>query len=252
MAKKKKQYNLAPFVKFVVPIVLIVALICGVYQGVYSFLTKSKLFTIQTVMIDPSLHFIEEKDFRRLKGKNIFTVNLKELQKKIAFKYPRVTQLRIVRHFPSQISIDAKQRAPFAQALIKGKMLTFDKEGIILSLINKRNSKLPYVNGIPSSRQKLNLGFSLSGKEIRTALRIIKAFHENSTLSSYAIESIQINNFSQIEVMLSNHLKIYFDQYQIKRKTKELAFMLSRERMNPDETNYIDLRFKEPIIGKKN
>ena len=51
--------------------------------------------------------------------------------------------------------------------------------------------------------------------------------------------------------MLSSDLNIMIDKDGVNRKLKLLPLVLSQNKIDVKEIKYIDLRFQEPLIGKK-
>lgn len=252
MAKKKKSITIHPSaVKlfFVVILSLVVGL--GICKGVVHLLTHSDYFKIKAVIIDPSLAFIDRKDFADLTGKNIFTVDLSKMYRKFSFNYPQVSQLKIIRQFPNQLYVAAKERVPVAQAKIHSRYYTFDSKGVVLSSAAKQDNNLPIVIGVELDKSRVNLGLPINNPQLQAALQILSSYRENKDLQPYQVNSISVENLSKMLLVLSNKLEVIVDREKIDQKFHILGFVLSQGKLNMNEVKYIDLRFKEPIIGKK-
>ena len=63
--------------------------------------------------------------------------------------------------------------------------------------------------------------------------------------------NIHVDNLLKIYFHLSNGLQVIVDQERIDQKIKLLAFVLAQKKIDLEQTKYIDLRFKEPVLGKK-
>lgn len=83
------------------------------------------------------------------------------------------------------------------------------------------------------------------------AIAVIKAFRESKGLANFSIKKIDVTNLSAMEMTISNDLKIMVDRENLAMKMQMLGILLSKDDFNPAEIKYVDLRFKEPIIGKK-
>ena len=251
MAKRKKSPISLAAVKIF--IVIILALTVGVFlcQRMFYLLTHSKYFSIQMVMLDSSLSFIDKNDFANLSGKNIFTLDLNKIQRHLGFKYPQVSDLRVVRKFPNQIHIQAKPRFPAAQVQSSSKILTLDERGIVLASSDKKDEKLPYISVPHDNYPRYKLGLPLGSSEHRVGLDIINSFKINRALSSYAISQIDIESLSKIDVYLSNKLHVILDASKVEQKMRMLGIILAQGQVDLKEVKYIDLRFKEPIVGKR-
>jgi len=250
MAKRKKA-SAQPFgVK--VAGVAVISLIIGsvLYYQTVNFMYQSKYFKIKAVELESSLSFIRKKDLEKIKGKSIFSIDIAKIQKKLSYKYPQVSQLSVKRQFPDTIILEAKERMPFAQLMVKAKTLILDDYGVVLSSISRQNDMLPRIEGF-SVNSSYKLGMPLRGKDVHVALRVLRKFQENNLFSTYRVSLINVENLSQINLQLSNQLNIIVDQDRISEKIEMLGHLLSRGKIDIKETKYIDLRFKEPILGKK-
>lgn len=250
MARKKK-LKISPYAKYMFIGALAIGLGFIVINRTQYLFTHVDYFKVRSVTIDPSLQFVNKRDFRGLMGKNIFTIDLKAVQRKLNYKYPQAARLKVIKRFPGQISVLAKQRIPYAQLKIQSKTVVLDKEAIILLMSEEKDKKLPSIVGAKLNNPKLVLGMPLRGSDIWLTLKIIKLFKANSSLASYSIKGINIENLSKIHFTLSNQLNVIIDRDKIAQKIRVLGVVLAQDRLDLKDVKYIDLRFKEPIIGKK-
>ena len=227
-------------------------LIAGIliYQA-RGFLTQSKYFQVRSVIIDPSLAFIQKDDLMTLKGKNIFQVDLKRFQKSLSRKYPEITALKVSRRFPNQIQLLARKRHPFVQTKVRNRLVTLDNQAVILSTTNGRNRRLPVVKGVEKLEQRLYLGSTLQSPQLATALAVIQAKRNNEQLSAYHVEEVDVQNLSNIHLLLSKKLLVILDKDRLPQKMRNLSLVLNQTHIELKDIKYIDLRFKDPIIGKK-
>lgn len=250
--RKKTPVSISPTAAKTVG-VIILSLAIGIFlcQRILTYLTTSDYFSIKAIVIDSSLSFIDDRALANLKGKNIFEVDLKQFHRHLATRYPQVSDLRVVRQFPNQIHLQAKARYPFAQIQAGSKVLTLDEKGIVLSSSSLKNQKLPFIVVAQNTYRDFVLGATLAGEDHNVGLDIIKSFKFTHALSTYNIEQIDIESLSKINVSLSNKLYVIFDANKIDEKVKVLGLILAQGKVDPKEAKYVDLRFKEPIVGKK-
>ncbi len=248
---RKKQFKIPLYVKVILIGLFFVGVSIVIVNRTRHVFSHMDYFRIQSVSIDPSLQFINKRDLNNIIGKNIFTIDLKGVQRRLDYKYPQASQLKISRIFPDQISVIAKQRMPYAQIQIQNQVATLDEENVVLSLGKKKDKDLPDIVGAKLNNPQLVLGLPLKGSDILIAMKIIKFFKAESSLASHSIRKINIENLSKIYFTLSNQLEIIIDQDKIAHKIRVLNVVLSRGELDLEKVKYIDLRFKEPIIGKK-
>ena len=213
-------------------------------------LFESRYFKIKTVEIDRTLSFLDKRDFASLNGKSILSVDVTRFQRSLTGKYPQMAQADITKKFPNKILVSARKRAPFAQVYIQNKTFLIDDQGIVLFGAPGKEEELPLISGI-FSRRRISTGSVLGGESTLLALNIIKEFQNNHSLSSYVVKKIDVDNLKEIDFRLSNGLKIIVDKTDIERKMDTLALVLARNRLDTEQVKYIDLRFKDPILGTK-
>lgn len=251
MARRKQKKIPLSFFKIGGVVILAGVLGFVLFRAVSYGLLESEAFRVKTVNVDPSLSIINPSALAWIEGQNIFKVDLNQVHELLSQRYPQVEQLRVIRQFPDQINIKAKQRHPLAQTQVRGKVVTLDEQGVVLSTSTGRDEKFPFIQGISNSNKRLMLGQKFSSSGMKDALDIIRIFQDNRVLESYSIQSIDVANISKIELVLSNELTVYVDAEELARKMRVLGYVLTRASINYGEVKYLDLRFQEPVIGKK-
>ncbi|MCD4779345.1 MAG: FtsQ-type POTRA domain-containing protein [Candidatus Omnitrophica bacterium] len=249
---RKKKKKISPLLIRILFIGAIGLMCVGsVYYGVKHFFTEAAYFDIDDVVVDQSVLFIHAGDFSRVKGKNIFMVDIKQIHERITRRYPQVKDLKILRQFPNRIFITAEQRMPFVQIKNHSQVLTLDEYAIIISTTSKQNDKLPLVICPSLKKTKIRPGVSLKIKEIKTALSIIRFFRSTRQLSIYSIKKVDVRNLSKIMLELTNDLVIILDWDQLHHKIKILGLLLAQGKIDISQTKYIDVRSKDPVIRTK-
>lgn len=219
-------------------------------EGLYYYMKISPIFKIREVVSDQSLQFIRTRTLDRLIGQSIFDVDLYAVGRRLQVEYPQIDHLRIFRQFPNRIYVDAVRRDPFAVIVSRKQPVLIDKDGIVLALNIPANHRLPLVTGIVSEQSAL-VGKPLRGTDLLLAITIIKSVKENPHLESMPITDLDLTNLSQIQCVLANGMKIILEEEKVQQKIAMLGIVVSQGKIKPEELNYIDLRFKEPIINKK-
>ena len=249
-SKNKKTSASSGIFRMIVLMVFFAFILFVIGRAVWSYLRQSDYFKITDIWYEASLKSIESSELAGLKGKNLLSVNLEKIQKQLQFRYPQYRQLTVLRRFPNQILVVAKRRAFFAQTKINHHSVTIDEKGTIVSLNAESDEMLPFIAGISSAKGRLQVGAFIDSYQLQLALNIIRAFQSEKLLSAYRISRVDIGNLSEINFYIVENLKVIIDQDNYAAKIRMLGFLLSR--IKPEEDiKYIDLRFKEPILGKK-
>lgn len=220
----------------------------GSYSMTVEFLTTSPLFSVRDVSIDTSIQFIDTSDLKRLKGRNIFDVDVIKLHNKIKSRYPQISELRVMRELPDRIKVLAKKRDAVFQIPLKSKILLVDREAVAMYYIAAPHKDLPLVQGVGGF--KVILGAQLKVKPVSTALSIIGAFRSHPHTSHLKITGINVANSSKIEVALGPMFHVILDQDNYARKLELLDMLLAQKKVDFNSVRYIDLRFNEPVLGE--
>lgn len=234
---------------FIIVVCVIFVVFC-LWQGVGSYLRTSPMFKIREVVSQQSLQFIRSHTLDRLIGQSIFDVDLYVVQRRLQIEYPQIDHLRIYRQFPNRIYVDAIRRDPFAVITTKRQAILIDKDGMVLSLTIPANTRLPMIKGL-NMEQNAVIGKPLRHSELELATGIIQSVKENPRLESMPVVSLDMTNLSEIQCVLANQMKIILAQDKIQQKIMMFGFLMAQGAVKAETVNYIDLRFKEPIISKK-
>lgn len=230
-------------------IVLLFAL--WLWKSTVNFLNTASIFRIQQVTTDADVKFLEMRLSNKLRGKNIFSVDLKRLHREIRSLFPQVYDLSVERRFPDTIHVNAKRRDPFAQTVVNGRYVVIDDEGVIIAVDQKPAEKYPVITHAHLEKQKIALGSRFANQEIKSAIMIIKAFYNNTHLMKYPITDLDVDNLTKIVFKVGPYLEIILDNEDVASKLDMLVSLILQKRLDFREVKYIDLRFKEPVVGRK-
>ncbi|MFH1360066.1 MAG: FtsQ-type POTRA domain-containing protein [Candidatus Omnitrophota bacterium] len=229
---------------------VVVFLVFVAWQKIIRLAKEMDYFTIQKVDFDPSLKFIASRELRELEGKSIFSVNLQKIQNQVQARYPDIAKLRITRRFPNTIYVTAKERLPFVRVKINGKTVIIDKELVVLSDPKASSFVLPIIEGLSLDQDSLNVGRRIKDSRLRVAVFIIETFRDESNLSNYRIERLDVGRLTEIEMFLTGGIMIVIGQENIPEKIKQCGLILSQGQKDLSVMNKIDVRFTKPL-GKK-
>lgn len=214
------------------------------------FCTHARVFKIVEIIKSRPLQFIDSWHLEQLKGRNIFLVNLAGVQRRVQAEYPSVEQLHIIRQLPNQILVTAEKRDPYAVVSIGSQDVVLDDRGVALSGEAPARGKLPYISGVDDVTD-FRGGKRLGGQKAVVALEIINAVGRDNYLQKFSVESMDVSNLSKIQLYFNNHIEIILDRFGVDEKINTLGLLLSDVGVPIEEINYIDIRFKEPIVNKK-
>ncbi len=251
---KRKKVNLFKILLiFSISIVFCLCLTCGFKQ-----ISNSNFFTIKRVKIKGDIGWLE-KSVRFLIGDNLFFVDLGKAKKILINQNPEIDALMLVKFFPDTVYVRFTLKQPVA--ILEPGQLVVDRNGFLLEREKFKSQTidlLPIISGIPTKQ------FALKGRLISeqwlSALEIINLFGEEQALNDYKLTAVDVKQVSENCFFIKKKtalpqvpaIMVKIGEGNILDKLKMLEFFLKKANLDLDKINYIDLRFKEPIIGLKN
>ncbi len=253
---------------------LVVLIGWGLFTQTRDWIRTSSYFRIREIYYDPSLEFLRSSSLLSLKGKNLYSLDLTLVQRQLQGRYPELTNLRLLKRFPDRLLVVAQKRVACAKLAVKNRQVTVDDLGSILSM-SATDAALPLISGKNFSGLEPQLGATVKGQEFRTAMKIIKEFRNNADLENYNLARLSIENLSEINFFISKKLqevrdpllaqpalpktaefpregmKIIIDTDNIPDKINMLGIVLAQTKGQLEGVKYIDLRFKDALLGKK-
>jgi hypothetical protein len=246
---KKPRLNLA--IKVISIALIIFLALIFIIGYIWKALETSDYFKIKDILSKEGN--IPELSY--LKGKNIFSVNLRNESRYILEYYPNYRGIKLVRLLPDRIFVDFIKRKPIAFVKLY-RYFTVDEDGVLFYTPDQpQDSKLPIILGLETKIFGPKPGKSYNTRELRLALNIIREFRRNRALKNYKINKIDVANSVNASVIMGKELEgaeVRLGADNIKYKIGILSGLIIQEKFDLGNIKYIDLRFKEPVIKLKN
>lgn len=186
-----------------------------------------------------------------LKGRNIFSLDLRKEAKVMADSFPGYRKVRIVRIFPDRLYVDFARRRPLAYVKLH-RYFCVDEEGVLFDLPGElEDPELPIITGLESRLAGAKAGMRGSVKELALAVDIAKAARSVRILQEHKVRRIDVPTAGNASFFLDGGLEIKVGPEDLKRKMELLNMLLYQPKNELDRIKYIDLRFKEPAIKLK-
>jgi cell division septal protein FtsQ len=246
----KRNRVIIKYLQMILMGIFVLSLLFVIGQRSFVLVKRARMFQIREIVIAPNLPFIKPQDFSGFKGQSIFDVPLKKVQGRLRAIYPQADQLRVIRKFPDALYIVAKRRDPFVMLMRNSNEVVLDEESVVVTIGSSPAKQLPLITGI-TTVPEVSPGRAVPDRGVRAAIAIVRAMNENKSVADFNIVSVDIMNLSRIQVTLQNGLKVIFDQEKIVPKVDQLALVLAQPDLQLSNIDYIDLRFKEPLLGQK-
>ncbi|MCU0666790.1 MAG: cell division protein FtsQ [Candidatus Omnitrophica bacterium] len=241
--KKNKEF-------FAIGVILII-LVLGVascVSGISMFLRQSEYFIIQEVASKNN-----EFNLSYLKGRNIFSVDLRALSLQLENRYSGYSKIRITRLLPGILWVDFLKRSPVAFVKLYRYFYT-DEEGVLfLCEENSPVTGMPVITGLDTKIFGAQSGKKYQVRELKLAIEIATAFREKKSLKGYALREIDASPPEGFSCMIyplpfGRGIEVRFDLADLKEKISLLGNLLNQSSKSNINIKYVDLRFKEPAI----
>ena len=259
----KKQTFKFP-VKLIAIILVILLCVLFVVGYIWNALMTSEYFKVREVIVSEG----DPGSLAYLKGKNIFSIDLKKEAHSISLLNPDCQRIELIRNLPDRIIVKFNRRASVAQVKLY-KYFLIDNEGVLLNVTGSiQEANLPVIVGLETKIFGPKAGRVYASRELALAMTIIRELKSNKFLKGYRISRIEVGSLQNASffipfvlpqagkatVQLSAaavpvEVKIGADN--IRNKLMILAGIFLQSRNDIYNIKYVDLRFKDPVIKLK-
>jgi len=221
-----------------------------------AFLYRSDYFRLRAVetrnsFLDQRTIFsINNQLLTTYKNRNVFSINLKNIAESLKRSYPDAKEVAVRVVLPDRLAVDLKFRRPVAMVR-NGKYYAIDEEGFVLPSVDVTPLKdLPVIEGV-DIRYEEKRGKKSSSVNLRLALELLKNIKEARFLAGYGVRGINASDAENLSFYLKSGVEIKIGPENFKERLDILGKTLKDPRILIDKIKYIDLRFKDVIIGPK-
>ena len=230
-------------------IVLVVACSYGVLSS-YRFITQSPRFNVNEMNLVGQKRLSNEELnswIGPIIGENIFQLELDKISQRLV-EHAWVQSASARRVFPQGISVELKERIPFAKVQLD-QVYVMDNYGVLLGTEVGDANKLPTITGIKA--QNFKLGSNVANEEIIRGLKMMHSLNQLAMFENNQIDNVHINSRSRITFSTHNRdTKIYMRPKIARESFKNLVLALDAIEKKGQGLSYIDLSFKNKIVVK--
>lgn len=242
------------FSKFGMATIIFVVIFGFLYAATINFITNSDYFKVESVEVkgqNLSTLFIKKEIFEIGKGRNILTLDLQNIHKKILSEYPEIQELKVVRILPDKLVIKIKARRPVAQISHSSKFYPVDRELVVLSNISYEAYKgLPVITGI---NMRLNdyIGRQCNSRQLENAFMLLDAINSSGLLSDHDLAMIDASDYKNLSFYIEDGIEVKIGSENFENRLSLLKKTFLDTKLNKSEIKYLDLRFEDVTIGPK-
>lgn len=232
---------------------LLLTITLGILCFFYALYFKSLYFVVRNVIMvgkkpDSTVNY--GKLERMVMDRNIFKVNLKDIKEYMLNNYRELRDLKLLRSFPDTITAIMTLRRPVAQ-IHQELYYPVDSDGVILSGVKGfPDERLPIIRGIASDISN-QVGTMTDSKQVKKALLLLKQLDASGILDEHTLIEIVVPSIKNVIFFLEDGLEVKIGCEDFASRLENLKKVLEDPRIRTSDIRYIDLRFKEPVIGPK-
>ncbi len=248
-----KKSNKFKFPVKLITVILIIFLALFFIMGyIWRIIRTSDYFRVADIIA----HAPSTIDLSYLKGRNIFSINLKKESANALQYNPDFKKVRLARVLPNRIFVDVVKRSPIAWVKSYKYFLVDESDVLFSPQAGIQDTDLPVITGLESKISRAGAGSKCNIRELVSALDLIRGFTENKRLRDYKIKRVEVGSSSGVTVFISlplsqQYLEVRFGQVNLRDKIVFLADLAADANRNLSDITYVDLRFKEPVIRPK-
>ena len=230
----------------------------------YRFLTTSYYFQIKDVIhINPLYEMPGQTKLpysSELIGENIFKVDLLKESKRLCRKYPEYRNIIFYRNLPDRITISFKIRQAVALLRLTGDFYV-DQNGVLFRYrhdsalvdLQKYSPSVPEIIGFENKIPYPRSGQQYNQKALQTILQFINQINKDNKLAGQLMpKEINASNINDIILFTSYGCRINLGGINsLGKNLSILGELINKTNLDFKQIEYIDLRFREPVVRYK-
>jgi cell division protein FtsQ len=182
------------------------------------------------------------------KGRNIFEIDINAIAGRIKNRHPVIKSAVVRRILPDTLEIYVIPRVPVA--IIQGREnFPVDRTGMVLPPLEKPKN-IPIITGL-SIWLNPRIGEKIETKRLGSAFLLIDALGEVELRSEDRVVSIDASNYRNLSAYLKNGIEVKIGDENFSDRLIGLRSTLENSDLNKENIRYIDLRFRDVVIGPK-
>ena len=251
LKKEKKEKTKTAPIRLPVKKFLLFALIFALIAVSYLSLRNSEYFTLTDIKVvdrDGASGLAAEDLLELYKGRNIFDIDIDAISFRIKKDYPLAQDAIVRKVLPSSLIVDIALRVPVGIIKANG-YFPIDRTGMVLPP-EVESGDLPVISGF-SMWLKPRAGERLDNRQLKSAFLLIDALKENTLGDPFSVTAVDAANYKNLSFYLKNGIEVKIGGDEFPERLKMLKTTLNNRNLDKNDIRYIDLRFRDVVIGPK-
>ena len=210
-----------------------------------SYLWNLEIFKIKRIEVYPeNLTPLLTGIIELERGTNLLFVDIKSIERRIK-SLKTVEKCEVIKIFPSTLQINIYLRKPWVILKKRERSVTIDREGVIIPSVENKESYwqvegIEFGNGVVKEKDKIGI------------LREIERWYNFFNIATlFKIKRVDMSNVEKI-ILDDGERKVYLYPSDLKKEFENLKIVIGECKKRDFKWEYIDMRFKNPYVKKKN
>lgn len=250
----KIKFKFSPFFAIGICLLLVALLAVGMLiKDLRKFLYATPIFNVSNVRL--TIDGREANQVMRASyggfpkvSSNLLEVDLSAYRSKLVKAHPEAKSITVSKALPNELAVEVVNRRPIAQ-LKAGRFYPIDKDGVILLEISQVPVKgLPIIRGGAQPGGILDVGRRVKSRNIDQAFLLLRELTSSGLLNR--LLEIDCVDASNLAFLFDNGIEVRVGEGDYSQRLKKLKGVLAKIK-DPSGVEYIDLRFRDVVIGPK-
>lgn len=235
------------------PFILAALVVFFVCRKGYCFIMNSELFNVKTIdiLIDGAVNDILSKELglNSQTGKNIFRINLRNLEEDIVYNHKEFKNIKVRRMLPDTLQITCEIRTAYCQVDSAGYFYLVSDDAVILpKVLTIADPVLPLVTGINLSTKYTADKKNIISKLILQAINLLKDIETVNLPDEYRIVKVDIYDSKNPALFFQDDTRLEIGNYMFSNRSILLKEVLSDLEKKKKKAKVIDLRFDDVVV----
>ena len=185
-----------------------------------------------------------------LLGENLLTVDLAALAQELKRQQPSLKDIRVTRQLPNVLQVTFVPRVPVAQVRLD-RWYPVDRQGFVLpDATTDPAERLAQVVGLERAKVPLRPGKDNADERLQLALRVLSTLRRTHGPLARRLTQIDVSDPQGIRFLLDGQTEIRCgSEAELGESLARLQTALKVLGRQSFDVGYIDVRFREPVIG---
>jgi cell division septal protein FtsQ len=234
----------------------VIGLIVFLSWSVKKFFVESSLFVVKKISTNLDSQINSQVQGMKLPAHiintNLFAVDIKDISAQLKNSYPQYKDIVVKRQFPDTLRIDFVRRMPLFQIKLDGRYWFVDEEYVVID--GPHPSPYPdmvMVQAVLPKRMDVFAGKKISFSHADRVSLLLDELGLQDFLGNFNISRIDAYSLNDIWFDLDGvEIRVGADDYA-KKLSLLKRLILPRFKNDFERIEYIDLRFKDYVVGYK-